>query len=104
MQGHYDDASEEVKKAYDEMMKKSFTSELNKLSNEEIAYLNALFKDWCKGIDTNNMTPDDGKIFAIYTKINNRYKKIAKASQQVIEEAKDKKSIDKADDAVVKKM
>lgn len=89
MQGNYDNAPAEVKAAYDEMMKKSFTSLLDKLTPQEIAYLNSLFKDACKDIDTTKMTAGDGETFAFYTKINNRFNKLAKLNEQVLEETEE---------------
>lgn len=80
MQGLYDDAPEEVKKAYDEIMKKSFTKELDKLEPVEVAFLNNLYKKAFEQIDVKNMTSAEGKFLAVYTKINNRYKKLVKES------------------------
>ncbi len=103
MQGLYDDVPEDVKKGYDEMMSKSFTKELDGLTNEEVAYLNAFFKDWCKGISVEKMDAEDAKVYAIYTKVNNRYKKLVKQFGN-IEIAKDTKSINRASEAICSKI
>lgn len=102
--GAYDSASQEVKDAYDNMMKKSFTNDLNKLSNEQIAYLNALFYHKCSGIDKNNMTVEDTKLIAVAKKINNRFNKINKNQEEKVVETNDETLQKQAIEKINKKL
>lgn len=103
MQGLYDDMPEDVKKSYDDMMKKSFTKDLDKLTNGEVAYLNAFFKDWCKDIEPEKMDVEDAKVYAIYTKVKNRYNKLVKQFGN-IEISDDDQSIKKVNDVICAKI
>lgn len=103
MQGLYDDMPEDVKKSYDDMMKKSFTKDLDKLTNGEVAYLNAFFKDWCKDIEPEKMDVEDAKVYAIYTKVKNRYNKLVKQFGN-IKISDDNQSIKKVNEVICAKI
>lgn len=103
MQGLYDDMPDDVKKSYDDMMKESFSRDLDKLTNEEVAYLNAFFKNWCKSIDVDKIDAEDAKVYAIYTKVKNRYNKLVKQFGN-IEITKDLSSISKASEVISAKI
>lgn len=81
--GHYDDAKEEVKAKYDKIMKKSFTSTLNKMSNEEIACLNKIYQDRVANIDKSYLTEKDAVVIATAKKISNRYNKLARTGVEL---------------------
>lgn len=87
-------ASEEVKEEYAKIMKKSYTSTLNKLSSNEVAYLNYIYEKKIESIDMNNLTKEDATTLAVGKKIANRYKKLVKAGNElnasIDEEAKER--------------
>lgn len=100
---HYDDAKEEVKAEYDKIMKKSFTSTLNKLSNEEVAYLNSIYRLRINKIDMNNLSKEDAVTIATAKKISNRYNKLARTGVELNLKL-DEKAQSKAEEIINKKL
>ena len=108
--GIYDKFDKENQQLYDSIMKKSYTSILNKLDNKELAYLHHSFKQVAESImkkaNSDNLSKSqlndtDAQYIAIYVKLNNRYKQVIAKRQ--LEEKQNSEHTDKVLDELFKK-